>query len=400
VKLRFFILSLFCVSLCWPAWSQQQTDKVAFDFYGDTISFTFDKAFRIDPASPVNNTSITDFYSRVPLAEYEPMLAALVSYKQKNKPDDWLFYQLIRKTVQHFSPKADDYARYTLYKWLLLAATGYNATLSTSNGRILLYIQSDEDVSEIPFHLKDGKQYVCLNYHDYPPIDFANEVFAEAPVAVAGATHPFSYKVTQLPPFRENDYVEKNLNFSVYQNEYHFKIKLNPQVKTIFANYPVVDYASCFNIPMSRETYSTLIPLLKENTKGLNVKNGVDFLMRFTRYSFLFEKDTDNFGKEKRLTPEQTLLFERSDCEDRVSLFFYLVKEIYNLPMIVLSYPNHITVAVKFDKPVGKPILYNGQQYSVCEPTPQKQDLNIGQAIPELKHVAYEVVYAYTPKSN
>lgn len=383
-----------------PAFAQQQTDQVQFDFYGDTISFTFDKTARVDPAAPIDNSAIIDFYSHIRLPEYEPMLAALVSYKQKNKPDDWLFYQLIRKTVQHFSPKADDYVRYTLYKWLLLAATGYNATLSTNNGRILLYIQSDEDVSEIPFHLKDGKQYVCLNYHDYPPVDFAKEVFTEAPVAVAGATHSFSYKVTQLPPFREQDYVEKNLNFSVYQNEYHFKIKLNPQVKTIFANYPVVDYASCFNIPMSRETYSTLIPLLKENTKGLNVKNGVDFLMRFTRYSFLFEKDTDNFGKEKRLTPEQTLLFERSDCEDRVSLFFYLVKEIYNLPMIVLSYPNHITVAVKFDKPVGKPILYNGQQYSVCEPTPQKQDLRLGELLPDLKKTPFEIVYAYTPASK
>jgi hypothetical protein len=30
--------------------------------------------------------------------------------------------------------------------------------------------------------------------------------------------------------------------------------------------------------------------------------------MRFTRYAFLYENDQDNFGKEKRLSPEQTLL--------------------------------------------------------------------------------------------
>ena len=195
-------------------------------------------------------------------------------------------------------------------------------------------------------------------------------------------------------------YQEKDLSFNYYQTDYHFKIKLNPQVKTIFANYPVVDYESYFNIPLSKETYSSLIPSLKKNIKGMNTKNGVDYLMRFTRYAFLFESDSKNFGKEKRLTPEQTLLYENSDCDDRAALFFYLVKEIYDLPMIVLAYPKHITIAVQFEKPVGKPIVYNGQRYYICEPTPQKDDLGIGESLPELKKSSYEVVYAYHPKQK
>ncbi|WP_315820150.1 hypothetical protein [Paraflavitalea speifideaquila] len=105
----------------------------------------------------------------------------------------------------------------------------------------------------------------------------------------------------------------------------------------------------------------------------MSTKNGVDYLMRFTRYAFLFETDSKNFGTEKRLSPEQTLFYEQSDCEDRVALFFYLVKEIYNLPMIVLAYPKHVTIAVQFDKPRGKSIVYNGNKYSICEPTPQKK---------------------------
>ena len=91
-------------------------------------------------------------------------------------------------------------------------------------------------------------------------------------------------------------------------------------------------------------------------------------------------------------------MYEQSDCEDRAALFFYLVKEIYNLPMIVLAFPEHVTVAVKFDKPIGKPIIYNGEKYSVCEPTPQKKDLKIGQLTPGLEKKSYEVVYVYNPK--
>ncbi len=132
----------------------------------------------------------------------------------------------------------------------------------------------------------------------------------------------------------------------------------------------------------------------------MSVKYGVDYLMRFTRYAFLFKQDNQQFGGEKRLSPEQTLLFEQSDCDDRAALFFYLVKEIYNLPMIVLSYPEHVTVAVKFEKPVGKPILYNGEKYSVCEPTPQKEDLAVGELLPSLLKQQYEVVYAYHPSGQ
>ena len=85
------------------------------------------------------------------------------------------------------------------------------------------------------------------------------------------------------------------------------------------------------------------------------------------------------------------------DFLDRSALFFYLVKEIYNLPMLVLVFPKHVTIAVKFEKPVGAPIVYNGQVYTVCEPTPQRDDLQIGQLMKSLKKSTYDVAYVYDP---
>ena len=226
---------------------------------------------------------------------------------------------------------------------------------------------------------------------------FGKQRFTEISFHPPEAVNGFSYKIRQIPDFKPAEYQEKSVQFTYYQQNYQFRIRLNPQVNALFNNYPVVDYESYFNIPVSKETYSSLIPALKKNIAGMSVKNGVDYLMHFTRNAFKFETDSEIFGNEKRLTPEQTLLYENSDCEDRAALFFFLVKEIYNLPMIVLAYPQHVTVAVKLDKPVGTTINYNGLEYSICEPTPQKQDLNIGQLIPELRKKAYEVAYAYMP---
>jgi hypothetical protein len=197
---------------------------------------------------------------------------------------------------------------------------------------------------------------------------------------------------------KTEQYAVKELAFDYGSRDYNFKVLLNKQVKQLFNNYPVVDYASQFNIPLSRTTYNSLIPLLKDAVKGMSQKKGVDYLMHFTRSAFAFDTDTRAFGKEKRLSPEQTLLYDYSDCEDRSAFFFFLVKEIYQLPMIVLSYPTHITVAVQFDEPMGNPILYKGSQYWVCEPTPQKKDLKLGQLLPSLRKQAFEVVYQYSPK--
>ena len=401
MKIRCTILALlFFLSLLQKV-SGQSITKTTLSFYGDTIDLPYQPSAFIDYTSPLSEVSIKNFYEQISNADFEPVVAALLQYKNQNKPDDWMYYQLIRKTAQTISPKADNYNRYTLYKWYFLTKSGYDAILSIAGNQILFYVRSEENIYNIPYRIKDGKQYVCLNYHDYGSnIDFEKIKFSEVGLEVPEAWNSFSYKLTQLPKFKQDDYQEKQLQFTYNENEYQFKVKLNPQVQTIFANYPAVDYASYFTAPLSRETYSSLIPALKKNLKGMSTKQGVDYLMRFTRYAFGFESDSKNFGQEKRLLPEQTLLYENSDCEDRVALFFYLVKEIYNLPMIVLTYPKHVTIAVKFDKPVGKTIVYNGNKYSVCEPTPQKIDLPVGKLLPELRHSPYEIAYVYIPQNH
>ncbi len=400
MKTRLTILSfLFICMLNPPGFAEKgRVHLVSFDYFGYKVEMPVDESFNLPFPTKFSSESVHQFACQLQESRFETVVQTLLSYKKQLQLDDWLFYQLIRKTAQQISPKADNYYRYTLYKWFLLVQSGYSATLKTGGEKLLFYVQCDENIYNIPFYLENGKQYICLNYHDYGSnIDFNKERFTPVSLPATAVTATFSYKITRLPYFNPGEYQEKQLQFSYHQHDYNFRVKLNPQIKTIFANYPVVDYASYFNIPLSEGTYHSLIPLLKKNIRGMSVKHGVDYLMRFTRYAFLFETDAKIYGNEKRLTPEQTLLFDQSDCEDRAALFFYLVKEIYNLPMIVLSYPEHVTVAVKFDKPVGRPILYNGETYSVCEPTPQKEDLGLGQLIPALVKSSYEVVYAYNP---
>lgn len=385
----FFILS--------TAFGESKNRILSFEFYSGTFNLELDSSMIVAYNQIPDEPSIQSFYNSLKQANYQPAIHALKAYKEKYQLNDWLYYQLIRKTAQQISPKAENYPLYTLYKWFFLSESGYDARLALTKNQILFYVQSEEDIYDIPYYEKDGKQYVCLNFHDYSNIDYQQDEIKPIDLAYPESRTLFSYKVTRMPDFRPEDYSEKLLKFSYRQKEYHFNVLLNPEIETIFKNYPGVSFESYFNIPLSRETYSSLIPLIRKNISGMSQKKGVDYLMRFTRYAFLYEPDEKNFGKEKRLSPEQTLFSKHSDCDDRAALFFYLVKEIYNLPMIALLYPTHITMAVQFNKPLANSITYKGKKYAVCEPTPQTEDLKIGQISNKLKNLAYTVVYQYNP---
>ncbi|TSD67961.1 hypothetical protein FFF34_004860 [Inquilinus sp. KBS0705] len=367
------------------------------DFYRNIFIVNVDKSALIDIPQTPTDKDIKLGYDQVTKARYQPIIDSLLSYKKQYQLNDWMYYQLIRRVAQQISPKETNYSRYTFYKWFMLSASGYDARLALSHQKIIFYVYNNEDIRDIPFFIVDDRQYVCLNYHDYAKADLNEDPPIPVNINVPAAKQAFSYKVTLIPDFKPEHDIEKQMSFVYGHKTYHFSIKLNSDLEKAFNNYPGVSFETYFNIPLSKQTYGSLIPMLRKNLKGMDEKKGVDYLMRFTRYAFLYENDDENFGKEKRLSPQQTLYASYSDCDDRAALFFYLVKEIYNLPMIALLYPTHITMAVEFSKPIGDPIIYNGKTYSVCEPTPQLEDMPIGQISAKLKNTPYQIVYAYQP---
>jgi hypothetical protein len=397
-----FRLSILSIAFLLASLSVADAAKkqVSFAFYGDTISLSLDSFESIGyDGKDISQESIAAFYKQVSQLRYQAFVNHLVYYRQKNRLDDWFYYQLVRKTAQQLCAKEKNFELYTLYKWFLLCKSGYDAELAICDHRLLLYVRSDDNIYDIPFYKQEGKQYVCLNYHDYgSKIDFGKLSFFSVPIEMPEANKTFSYRVTRMPEFNNEAYAERDLQFQYEEKNYTFKVLVNTEVQNIFVNYPVVDYEAYFNIPLSKRTYNSLIPELREAVKGMNQKKGVDYLMRFSRNAFAYKTDQDAFGKEKRLSPEQTLLNSSSDCDDRAALFFALVKELYNLPMIVVLYPKHVTIAVQFEKAQGKPIVYKEKKYYICEPTPQPEDLPIGHVNPKLRHTPYEIAYEYNPE--
>lgn len=367
-------------------------------YFGDTISF--DAPNHLATATDVDVKKIDAFYKEINKLDYSSVIESILQYKDENKLDDWLFFQLIRRVAQVISPKSSNYNNYTLYKWYLLVQCGYDAKLAFVQNKLLFYVQSNDNIYDIPLFKIDDKQYVCLNSHDFDKIDFEKDELKEVDIDISKATNVFSYRINKIPDFKESVEANKELVFLYKNKKRKYNVTLDYNTGIAFNNYPTVDFESYFNIPLSKPAYASLIPQLKKALAKMTKLEGIDYLMHFTRNAFMFETDQNNFGVEKRLSPELTLMNRYSDCDDRAALFYYLVKELYDLPMIILVFPSHVAVAIAFEKPIGFAINYKGKKYSVCEPTPQKINLSIGQLMPELYDSAYEIAFVYTPSKQ
>lgn len=197
------------------------TRVISFGFCGDFFQFSFNDSLFVDFTDDISEASIEAFYKKTTEKNFATVINALTGYKEKYNPDDWMFYQLIRKTAQQLSPKEKNYPRYTLYKWLFLTLSGYDAIIRIAENKILFYVRSDEYIYNIPLYMKAGKQYVCLNYHDYGSnIDFQKNLFTETAIDVPGAQKAFSYKITRMPDFRPESYSTKELAFDYNETPY------------------------------------------------------------------------------------------------------------------------------------------------------------------------------------
>ncbi len=379
---------------------QKLLGKLNVVYFGDTITIQTKLEYFDDLQKNLTEKEVLAFFAYTNNQNFQPVIDSLLNYKNKFALNDWLYYQLIRRTAEAICPKKSNFNYYTLYKWFLLVKSNYNAQLAFINKKLLLYVQSNDNVYDLPLFVINEKQYVCLNIHDFEKINFKENELKRVNIDLQTATKPFSYKIDYIPEFKEKYIKEKEVFFKYHRRMNTFKIAIDAQMEILFNNYPQVDFDYYFNIPLSKKTYNSLIPTLKKELKKKSQKAGVAYLMNFTRNAFLYETDEQNFGVEKRLSPEQTLMNKYSDCDDRVALFYYLVKEMYDLPMILLLYPTHVTIAVALQKPVGIPISYKGTLFTLCEPTPQKDDLPIGELMEAYKNIEYKIVYEYFPSKK
>lgn len=97
------------------------------------------------------------------------------------------------------------------------------------------------------------------------------------------------------------------------------------------------------------------------------------------------------------MSPEQTLYYSYSDCEDRSALFFYLVRTVLELPSIVLDFEEHVGVAVELEDVEGDYFEYKGRRFIYCEATGPSDNLKIGEMWEKVRNQKARIITDYIP---
>ena len=109
---------------------------------------------------------------------------------------------------------------------------------------------------------------------------------------------------------------------------------------------------------------------MKNFLEGKSKLEAVEILLNFVQTAFEYEYDNVVWGEDRAFFPEETLFYPYADCEDRSILFSRIVRDLLDLPVVLIYYPGHLATAVAFpNAEQGDYIVLEGKKFTICDPT-------------------------------
>jgi hypothetical protein len=284
-----------------------------------------------------------------------------------------------------------------LFQWFILRKSGIDARLFFTDRQIFLHAPSD-DIEFGFYTIQQGNQrFVNLTARrDSLRLDTVTAYLPEAPPD--GASMQFSMRMERFPHMLTPQSIERLLEFKHRDSLYQIWVYLNRDYLQMMEDYPYYNQQHYFEIGLSEQAEGSLLPALRQLLQGKDQRQQIEMALSFTRTAFFYLDDHRRYGSEKPMTPEQTLYHSYSDCEDRSALFFYLCRELFQLPAIVLDFQTHVGVAVALPDAQGQTFEHKGRKFVYCEPTGPQDVLQIGEMWPKVMGQKARVISEYLPR--
>ncbi len=385
-------LPVLGILLCLPFLSFSNTiSKAKVKFYSADVTVEYDREMFFKFRTCTRDKCLKDFFEKMEQTNYKVLLDDLLKHKEGLQLNDWFFYTFVRKSVEKiYAQESQIY--HTLVCWFLFTKAGYDTHLNTAvNQFLFLNVATTDRVYEAPFSRYENKIYINLTalYFGLNTRRALYEIPAYKP-ETGGKL--FSFDIGQLPNIPSR-IIKKNVRFKFDNQSYSFELEIDTMARALMRNYPILNDESYFEVAPSIELQNSLLSQLRPHLAEKSEKEKVEFLVSFTRTAFKYKIDEEIYRHNRPMIPEELFLHEYSDHEDRCALFYYLMKELTTLDMIVIRYYEvYKTIAVALPEAVGKPIVHNGINYFVCDPTVPNNSKSIGKFPPGLTDETLEVV--------
>lgn len=356
--------------------SETKPKDVMFDFYGSSLGFDIPSGIKKANFYPQNQEGIANFFSSAASSEYEPLLEDIKKVSEKMNLNDWGIYLLVSKISDKTFTNLDNSK---LLGWFIFNKLGYAVKIGLEKQHAVLMHYSKKVIYSTPnYNFDNKKYYVIANYAK----DSLGNVFSYKQ-DYPGSTKELDLSLETLPKLEAN-IESKTLTFSQYGEKYSVPISYNKNLIDFMASYPQADYETFFNAPLESVTYNGLAASLKKHIDGKKASEGMNFVLSFVQNSFKYEQDNQQFGREKVMFVQETLYFDKSDCEDRAILFSYLIKELFGVSVVGVKYSDHMATALYIPLE-GDEVIVKSKKFIIADPT--YINANIGVSMPKYKSI-------------
>ena len=352
---------------------------ISFSFFGAKIGFNIDDALKKARFYPTNQKGIVDFFTIMASSNYSALIADIKSYADELVLNDWGVYLLIKQLSEHIYDNRDEQR---LFTWFVLNKLSYDVKIALSHKHTLLLHKTKQMVYAAPNYTLNHQKYFLLGNYDANSIHRIFTYEQNYPQA----DKALDFKIEELPHFPYEP-LNKEVQFTQNKKTYTFHYMLNENLIAFMKTYPQVDYEIYFNTPLSSQTYTTLAQDMKRYLNGKKASEAMNFVLHFVQKAFAYETDRQHFGKEKVMFAEETLYYDKSDCEDRAVLFARLVKRLFGVGVVGVKYSNHMATALYIPLK-GDSVRIGHKKFIIADPT--YINANIGKSMPQYKSIQPE----------
>ena len=367
-----------------------EAKELSLGFFGQKIVLNVPATiYELDLRNELKEQVYADNWIKMSSGIDPEFIKDLQKIKSELKLNDWGYAILIQDVVK--SIYTDQ--RSTMLSWFLLNKSGLKTRIGHSNNKeVFIMIAPSVTIYSMPYYILGEKKDKF-----FPVSDFKDPYKTKVKkIKTYGAEYPgkqstYNLSFTSAPTFGNSKPFNRKVEFPFQDKNYKFSVGLNQNILDYMKTVPLSEFDVYYSSTISQAAFETAISKLYEFSKEMDEVTKLNFLLRFTQKFTEYKTDEEQFGREYYMFPDQVMYFSYSDCDDRVSLFSYLVRRLTRNQIIYLRYPDHIATAVSLKKKTtGDTVKHKGKAFYVADPTYIGADL--GMTMPMYKEVEPEII--------
>lgn len=351
-----------------------ESKDIEFDFFGTTLGFDAPSGLERARFYPRDQKGINNFFNIASSSEYENLIDEINRISRDMNLNDWGKYLLVKEVSEKIYSAEDDSK---LLSWFIFNKMGYCVKIGLFKKHVVLLHYSDKIIYSTPNFKIDNKTFYVISNYANKNIGSVYTYEQNYP----GANKVFDLSMDSLPRFKE-DLNTKNLSFKSDGKKYDISYHYNQNLIDFMSTYPQADYETFFNAPMESKSYQEIALALKKHINGKKASVALNFVLNFVQNAFKYELDSTQFGREKVMFAQETLYYDKSDCEDRAILFSYLIKELFNIGVVGVKYKDHMVTGLYIPMK-GDSVKMNTKRFVIADPT--YTNAIVGQSMPKYK---------------